>query len=100
MGVDWMACDTCGETFPDCGDYVYCNCGRNWCSYECANEDGFTELDEDEYPDLDEDERKSCKFCREEDFTDEELLVSLMDYHELTRNDVIKIHKFLQSEMK
>lgn len=44
MGVDWLACDNCGETFPDRGEFVMCgdDCNKVWCSDECAEEDGFT----------------------------------------------------------
>lgn len=42
MGVDFMVCNNCGETFPDCGDYVYCDgCGTRWCSDDCAEEEGY-----------------------------------------------------------
>lgn len=42
MGVVFYTCNRCGETFPDCGDYVSCEgCGTVWCCDECAEEDGF-----------------------------------------------------------
>lgn len=28
MGVDYYACDHCGETFPDCGTYIHCEHGH------------------------------------------------------------------------
>lgn len=36
MGVDWYSCRNCGDTFPDCGDFVSCECGEHWCDYDCA----------------------------------------------------------------
>ena len=43
MGVDWLSCNWCGETFPDCGDFVNCNddCYKVWCCEKCAKEDGY-----------------------------------------------------------
>ena len=93
MGIDYLSCDHCGDGFPDCVDYVYCSCDKHWCSYDCALEDGFEELDEDEYPELDEDERKSCKYCREEDFDDSVLLNFLMDKFGWNRETVIDMYK-------
>lgn len=26
MGVDWLTCDNCGETFPDCGECELITC--------------------------------------------------------------------------
>lgn len=28
MGVDYYACEHCGETFPDCGEYMRCERGH------------------------------------------------------------------------
>lgn len=45
MGVDWMTCDTCSETFPDCGPYGHCICENtlcNWCFRKFSNEYGTT----------------------------------------------------------
>lgn len=44
MGVDWLSCNNCGNTFPDCGDFVRCNddCSKEWCSESCAKDDGYT----------------------------------------------------------
>ncbi len=72
MSVDFLVCTNCGETFPDCGYYISCKCGNCWCSDECASEDGFEDNNEDD-EDKDEDEI-SCSFCRNEKFTDKELL--------------------------
>lgn len=68
MGVDFYTCDHCGESFPDCGHYVRCrgeDCGRMWCSKACAVAEGHS---------TDEDGEQSCSFCRDEAFTDSQLL--------------------------
>jgi hypothetical protein len=90
MGVDWLVCKSkiCGETFADCGDFVYCECGENWCSYGCAENDGFTE----EY-DEDCGNTTSCNFCREEDFDDGDLLKYLLRVASLTRGDLIGMYR-------
>ena len=88
MGVDWLTCKYCGENFPDCGSFVTCECGESWCCHECASEDGYEISDEDG--------KLSCGYCRGELVADSELLVSLMDYYELTLNDVYKVHNDLK----
>jgi len=88
MGVDWYGCIKCGETFPDCGDYVSCDCGNMWCSDECAEADGFQRPDEDE---IEEDPyaESSCKFCREEDVEDEVLLKHCLLMLDISRDDAV-----------
>jgi len=89
MGVDFYACDWCGETFPDCGDFVSCGgCGKMWCSDECAEKDGFQRPDED---DLEEDPyaESSCKFCRDEDVADGELLKHCLLMLDISREDAV-----------
>lgn len=103
MGVDFYACDQCGDTFPDCGDYVSCDCGRKWCDHDCAEADGFEEIEECE-DDCDECEleccindqdRKSCRYCREEDYDDYELLQHVLSVHyENDRHRLIAEYKF------
>lgn len=71
MGVDYYPCQRCGETFPNCGWYIRCNdeCGMVWCSDRCAEKDGFIRDDEveNEYGES----PCSCKYCRNEDITDD-----------------------------
>ena len=81
MSVDWYACPVCGESFNDCGYMVWCDCGRNWCSDECAEKDGFREVEK-----LSGDE-KSCKFCREEDVEDSALLEYCLLRLDISRSD-------------
>lgn len=110
MGVDWLSCERCGETFPDCGDFVSCNddCYKVWCCDECAKEDGFhrascnlgldissegyLEDDRDLCPKAKNSNKKyidcdgcenytptSCKYCRNEDYEDCDLLEKAME---------------------
>ena len=95
MGVYYERCAKCDDEYMDVGDWD-CNCGRGWCSKECAIEDGAIASDNDRMWI----EIQSCNFCRGEDFSDSDLLVSLMDYYEWTRNDVIRAHKIYMRENK
>lgn len=87
MGVDYYSCNFCGETFPDCGHYVNCECGYNWCSEECAEADGYIYKEWEE--DGEEKESYSCNFCREEDFESSELLQFALEKLNLTREDLV-----------
>ena len=90
MSVDFYACDNCGKTFPDCGRYYTCNCdcGRHWCSLECAEEEGY-EIGEDK----DEEDNTTCSFCRNESFEDCELLKFLLKKYKLTYTQVEKQYR-------
>jgi len=87
MGVDFYACNYCGETFCDVGDFVSCDCGNKWCCEECAKEEGFTEEIKNEYGE------GTCKYCREEDFIDSELLEYALVGLKLTREELITMYK-------
>lgn len=84
MGVDWYPCVKCGETFPDCGPHVSCDCGNYWCSDECAEKDGFRRSDDD-YSD------GSCKFCRHEDLDDATLVNFMLKHFRKTREEMVTI---------
>ncbi len=106
MSVDYYRCDYCGETFCDCGYYVDCDCGKKWCCDECAEEDGFKE----EYCKLgyeiryehSDDERceketcykcenfieRSCSYCREEKFTESEMLEKALELLGITEKEL------------
>lgn len=118
MGVDWYACKNCENTFPDCGDYVYCECGEHWCSDECASADGYIAEDcklgcevQEQYLQYDGDEvckgikdesgevncfgcsnyiEESCGYCRKEVFEDGELLEKALLLLEMTREELVK----------
>jgi hypothetical protein len=91
MGVDWLTCNYCGETFPDCGDYVYCEeCGTRWCSVECAEADGYVWDETSEH-------FETCKFCRGEDHTDEVLLEFALELLKMDREDLIEEYNIKES---
>ena len=89
MSVDFFDCDVCRESVCMCGYYVSCDCGRKWCSDECAEEDGWINEEENE----DSDVYRSCKYCREEDFEDSELLKYALKGLEVTRSELIDMYK-------
>ena len=89
MSVDFFDCAICGEGVCMCGYYVSCDCGRKWCSDECAEEDGWINEEENE----DSDVYRSCKYCREEDFEDSELLKYALKGLEVTRSELIDMYK-------
>lgn len=116
MSVDYLICNHCGDTFPDCGYYVTCEgCGSHWCSDECAKEDGYIEEHCKKYSILDnrdlmENYREdhcdyndcydcenyvgeSCGYCRNEIFEDYELLNYTLKKLGITREDLIKEYK-------
>lgn len=115
MSVDFLVCKRCGETFCDCGDFVSCECGENWCSDECAEADGYKEehcrlgcnkddeemdacIKKDEYDktgyvscwDCENGIESSCNFCRNEDYSDETLLDKALSLLAMSREDLIK----------
>ena len=103
MGVEFYTCDNCGTTFPDCGEYVSC---------ECAEEDGYVREHCKLHPDLDDydlmyEYRKkhckydsctdceyyvpdSCKYCRKEDYPDNLLLDYCMELFGVTRDQLVE----------
>ncbi len=95
FGIDYYVCDICKESFPDVIDYYYCaTCDKNYCSDECAEEadlkytyykDGDEVTEDDDY---DYEEIISCKYCRNEDFTDEDVLKYLLEKHNETLENV------------
>jgi hypothetical protein len=105
MSVDWFDCDVCRESICDCEDYVSCDCGRNWCSDECAEVDDYKEqhcklgydTDDNECEescyDCDNNVGRSCKYCREEDYEDEILLNYGLQLLGMNRENLIKRYK-------
>jgi len=92
MGVDYYVCQSCEDTFSDCGYFVSCICGYRWCCDECAENDGVVaEYDEKTGEKLDESE--TCKFCRNEDFTDWELFKFARALLGKSREEVVELYK-------
>ena len=85
MSIDYYVCVHCGEPFSDAGHFVCCdNCGTMWCSDECAEADGYTE--------------DGCGYCREEIFTDRELLGMALFLLGYDRDELIKEFKQTKGE--
>ena len=105
MGIDWYSCKSCGETFSDCGDFESCECGQHWCCLECAEADGYIykhcglyENKNDCESDIkcwecDNQIETSCKYCREEDFEEIELLDFALKVLNKTRQGLIEKYK-------
>lgn len=82
MGVDFLVCTNCEDTFPDCGHYINCNnCYRHWCSEYCAELGGWR---------IDEEAAHSCKYCRHEDTDNHTLFLFLLTKLGLTREEVLE----------
>lgn len=83
MSVDYLVCDHCGKTFPDCCEYYLCECERVFCQ-DCAKKVGlkFSD-DEDCYSDP-----ESCIYCRKEAFTNYDKLQFLMKKYNLTDEQI------------
>lgn len=90
MGVEFIACNNCGETFPDCGDYVSCECGNCWCDNECAKLEGFRYEEDGFVPRGSKwSQETSCDFCRQEDYEDYELLAYALKKLGVSREELI-----------
>jgi len=96
MSIDYYTCYVCGNTFPDCGNYVRCdneNCYAHWCCDKCASKDDATEsyckldryyedfqpedpelCDEEYCEECSEFEYGGCDYCRGLNYEDDELL--------------------------
>lgn len=115
MSIDYYSCNNCGETFPDCGDYISCEgCGTSWCCDECAEEDGYVaehckKYDVYGYSDLDDERRirdceysycndcpeyvsDSCKYCRNEDYDDLTLLNKALEMLHMKREELVEVY--------
>src|SRR5699024_925903 len=96
MGIAFYVCENCSSTFADVGDYETCDCGRVWCSEECAEKHGLLKpeiLDEDgEFEDYDYDSF-TCKFCRGEDYDDEVLLEFILKREGVGREYLINLYE-------
>lgn len=93
MGVDFYICNRCSDTFPDCGDYEQCDCGRHWCSEYCATEEGLIQSDYDPEEGYRE---NHCSFCRGEAADDEHLLKYALKLLKMSREKLEK--KYLEKK--
>ena len=114
MSIDYLVCENCGDTFPDCGYWVSCeNCGTHWCSDECAEEYGYRKEHCSKHPDLvnrdlmesyredhcnfedctecEHYNPDSCKYCRGEDYDDETLLSKALELLKMSREELINV---------
>lgn len=94
MGVDFLSCNSCGHNFPDCGDFVGCECGISWCCDDCAEGEGFRHEEDGFTPEGSKWEQEtSCNYCRKEDYDDHELLDFALSKLNLNRNELIELFK-------
>jgi len=94
MGVDFYACENCGETFCDAGYYFRCECGSRFCSDVCGDKKLIQAESEDEVCD-DEylDEISSCIFCRVEQVCDADMVRFLLKKLGLTHEHAVDIFR-------
>jgi len=90
MGVVFVPCEYCCETFCDGG--IRCNeeCSCHWCSMECAKKDGFKITDDE---DKETEYEKTCNFCRGEEADDSTLLYWMLLKYSLTREEAVEMWK-------
>ncbi len=85
MGVEYLVCDECGETFCDCGEWYYCeNCGKCFCRH-CIEDAGLKWEDEE-----DECVVTSCKYCRNEAVSEDDMLYYLLNKLQITKENLEK----------
>lgn len=81
MSVDWFSCPSCEETYPDCSDRIFfCDCEISFCSADC----GKRVIDEKT-------DKSTCKYCRNEETTDYQLLHFLLRKFSLTKEQAIEL---------
>lgn len=91
MGAEFLSCSYCGEGFSDYdAGWTSCRCGRDWCSPECAEADGYREVNGEQ----------SCNYCRGEDFEDYELLNFVISALGVNREDLVAFHKESRDQLK
>lgn len=78
MSIDFYVCDKCGETFPDCSEYTYCeDCNGNLCG-DCSKEIGnYIYMN-----------KEICPFCRKDIITDNMLLHFALRILDVTRQEL------------
>jgi len=94
MSIDYFSCSGCENTFPDCSYYFVCaTCEHSFCSDKCGDkiliEEEYFNEKEDRYIE----EENSCKLCRKEEATDNQLLNCLLEHYGISYDDAMKIYK-------
>lgn len=77
MGVEFLICRICNDTFPDCGEFSHCaGCRKNFCKY-CAKDFVFESYEEPEkgepVPEV------TCPVCTMQHISDKELLAFVIE---------------------
>jgi len=97
MGIDYYACDNCGDTFPDCGPYTHCeDCYRYLCS-PCSDkmEIGSYRMSKNGQDDYDEDDEHGiCPYCSGAIVTEEQLLEYALEKLGMGQDELEKELKF------
>lgn len=89
MGVDFYACQNCGETYCDCGYYFTCSCEAMFCSDRCGGKKVEKGSESGNYWD----DITSCVLCRVEVIPDIDLLNFLLKRHNLTRSEAEALYR-------
>lgn len=89
MSISWYKCQGCNNT---CSDYdcFWCDCGATFCNEDCADAERREIYDEEGVEEL------TCKLCRLEDATDEDLLEFALEQLNKTREELKEM--FLEKE--
>ncbi len=90
MGVDYFTCAICGYNFPDCGEFVSCDCGEHFCSWDCGRTD-YTIYNEKGEPTEEDGDKCTCVICRKEDANNDILFEALLKHFNLTREQALEI---------
>jgi hypothetical protein len=89
MSNSWYKCQGCNNT---CSDYdcFWCDCGSIFCDVNCGD------IERNEVEDQAGEEELTCKFCRLEDATDEDLLDFALEQLNKTKEELKEM--FLNKE--
>ena len=77
MSIDYEVCRICGEIFPDCEEYAYCDKCGNTFHMDCVGLESGEELTPDK-----------CPICSMEIITPEDLLNFIFTEKGINRHDV------------
>lgn len=98
ISIDVEVCPHCGETFKEDSEntFVCGECGKTWCSEECAVADGLLiNYDRDPYQ-----YGYDCNFCREDDFEDKELFDFVTSAIGVSRDNLVAFYKEFKDQLK